>query len=132
MTHRYGNVTPPAIGHLNPMVALALELIRRGHGVVVFTVADGARKLAGLPLGVVTIGANAFPPGAVDAAFVTLGQLSGREGLRCSVDYFRREQAMFQAELPEAVGAASAVRPAAAGPAPWLPVCSGHSQAANG
>jgi UDP:flavonoid glycosyltransferase YjiC (YdhE family) len=34
----------------NPMLALALELTPRGHVVVVvmFTVADGARRLAGL------------------------------------------------------------------------------------
>jgi len=107
MTHRCGIVTPPAIGHLNPMVALAMELGRRGHGVVVFTVADGARKLAGPPLEVVTIGATAFPPGAVEEAYVTLGRLSGREGLRFSVEYFRREQAMLLEELPDAVRGAS-------------------------
>ena len=45
MPRRYGIVSPPAIGHLNPMVALGQELQRRGHGVVVFTVADGARRL---------------------------------------------------------------------------------------
>lgn len=66
MTQRYRIVAPPAIGHLNPMMALALELIRRGHGVVLFTVPDGARRLAGLPLEVVTIGADLFPPGSVD------------------------------------------------------------------
>jgi len=103
MTHRYGIVTPPAIGHLNPMVALALELKRRGHVVVVFTVADGARKLTGLPLEIVTIGSTVFPPGAVEEAYVTLGRLSGRAGLRFSVDYFRREQAMLHQELPDAV-----------------------------
>ena len=37
MPQRYGIVSPPAIGHLNPMVALGLELQRRGHGVVVST-----------------------------------------------------------------------------------------------
>jgi zeaxanthin glucosyltransferase len=103
MTKRYGIVTPPAIGHLNPMVALALELRRRGHGVVLFTVADGARKLSGLPLEVVTIGASTFPPGAVDEAYRTLGRLSGREGLRFSVNYFRSELAMLHEELPPAV-----------------------------
>ena len=107
MTQCYGIVTPPAIGHHNPMVALALELNRRGHGVVLFTVADGARKLKGLPLEVVTIGATPFPPGAVDEAYVTLGRLSGRKGLRFSVDYFRKEQAMLHAELPDAVRGAS-------------------------
>ena len=107
MPHRYGIVSPTAIGHLNAMAALALELQRRGHTVVVFTVADGAQKLAGLPLEVVTIGATEFPPGAVEEAYATLGRLSGREGLRFSVDYFRRELAMLHADLPEAVAGAA-------------------------
>ena len=107
MSLRYGIVTPPAIGHLNPMVALALELTRRGHAVVVFTVAEGARPLAGLPLEVVTIGADTFPPGSIEEAYATLGRLSGREGLRFSVAYFLREQAMLFAELPAAVRAAA-------------------------
>jgi len=94
MTHRYGLVAPPAIGHLNPMVALGIELQGRGHGVVLFTVA------------VVTLGASAFPPGAVDAAYASLGRLSGRQGLRFSVAYFRREQAMLHRELPAAIRAA--------------------------
>ncbi len=106
MTHRYGLVAPPAIGHLNPMVALGIELQGRGHGVVLFTVADGARRLAGGPLEVVTLGASAFPPGAVDAAYATLGRLSGLQGLRFSVTYFRREQAMLHGELPAALRAA--------------------------
>lgn len=106
MTHRYGLVAPPTIGHLNPMVALGMELQRRGHAVVVFTVADGARQLGGVPLEVVTIGAVSFPPGAVEEAYATLGRLSGREGLRFSVDYFRREQAMLLAELPQELPAA--------------------------
>jgi MGT family glycosyltransferase len=103
MTLRYGIVTPPAIGHLNPMVALGLELRRRGHGVVVFTPPDGARLLEGVGLEVKTIGADAFPPGAIDEAYATLGRLSGREGLRFSVAYFLREQAMLVAALPAAV-----------------------------
>ena len=106
MPQRYGIVAPPAIGHLNPMVALGLELQRRQHRVVVFTVADGARKLQGLPLEVVSLGATAFPPGAVEEAYAVLGRLSGGAGLRFSVDYFRREQAMLAAELPEAVAGA--------------------------
>lgn len=101
--HRCGIVAPPAIGHLNPMAALGLELQRRGHAVVVFTVADGARRLAGLPLEVVTIGADAFPPGSVDTAYRTLGRLSGLSGLRFSVDFFRREQAMLHDQLPAAL-----------------------------
>ena len=106
MTHCYGLVAPPAIGHLNPMVALGMELKRRGHAVVVFTVADGARKLARLPLEVVTIGSSPFPPGAVEEVYATLGRLSGREGLRYSVAFFRREQTMLLDELPQALTSA--------------------------
>jgi hypothetical protein len=46
-------------------------------------VADGARRLAGVPLEVVTPGASAFPPGAVDAAQPQpqpLGALAQPEG----------------------------------------------------
>ncbi|MCP9775925.1 glycosyltransferase [Cyanobium sp. WAJ14-Wanaka] len=103
MTHRYGLVSPPAIGHLNPMVALGMELQRRGHDVVVFTVADGARQLADIPLEVMTIGSTPFPPGAVEKAFATLGKLNGLEGLNFSVDFFGREQVMLLNELPQAL-----------------------------
>jgi MGT family glycosyltransferase len=106
MALRIGIVVPAAIGHLNPMVALALELIRRGHGVVLFTVADGARRLADLPLEVVPIGGEVFPPGSVDQAYASLGRLTGLTGLRFTIDYLRREQAMLHAELPVAVRAA--------------------------
>ena len=68
--------------------------------------ADGARKLAGLPLKVVTIGANIFPPGTVEDAYAKLGRLSGLSGLRFTVEYFRRELAMLHEELPAAVTAA--------------------------
>ena len=105
-TCRIGIVAPPAIGHLNPMVALALELLRRGHQVVLFTVADGARRLAGLPLELVIIGADAFPLGSVDRAYAELGRLSGLAGLRFSVAYFRRELAMLHDQLPAAMTAA--------------------------
>ena len=63
--------------------------------------------MAGLPLEVVTIGADTFPPGSIEEAYATLGRLSGREGLRFSVAYFLREQAMLFAELPAAVRAAA-------------------------
>jgi len=89
------------------MVALALELTRRGHAVVVFTVADGARRLAGLPLELVTIAAARFPPGSVDDAYAQLGRLSGLAGLRFTVSYFRQEQAMLHEQLPAALRAAN-------------------------
>jgi hypothetical protein len=115
MPHRYGIVSPPAIGHLVQMVALALELKRRGHAVVVFTVADGASKLAGLPLDVVTIGASAFPPDTVEEAYATtLGRPSGRDhDLQCLAGAALLHGMGAKARAPGPVGAArsSASRP---------------------
>ncbi|MEB3332248.1 MAG: nucleotide disphospho-sugar-binding domain-containing protein [Synechococcaceae cyanobacterium] len=99
-------MVPPAIGHLNPMVALALELRRRGHRCVLFCVADGLERLAGLPLELVSLGVTAFPAGSVRAIQAELGRRSGLGGLRWTVAYLRRELAMLLAELPEAVRAA--------------------------
>lgn len=104
--HSFGFVVPPAIGHLNPMVALALELRGRGHRCVLFTVADGAARLSGLPLEVVSLGADVFPEGRVRAIQDELGRLSGLAGLRWTVAYLRRELAMLLRELPAAVEAA--------------------------
>lgn len=105
-SYSLGFVVPPAIGHLNPMVSLALELRRRGHRCVLFSVVDGARRLDGLPLEVVCLGAAAFPAGSVAAIQAELGRRSGLSGLRWTVAYLRRELAMLLAELPGAVTAA--------------------------
>lgn len=43
----------------------------------------------------------------MEEAYAVLGRLSGGAGLRFSVDYCRREQAMLYAELPEALASAA-------------------------
>lgn len=44
MTH-FGIFCPGAIGHLNPMVSLGRELVRRGHRVTLFGVPDVRAKV---------------------------------------------------------------------------------------
>ena len=56
MTH-FGILCPPAIGHLNPMCALAKELQSRGHEVTLFQVPEMEKKIKTTGLEFQAIGA---------------------------------------------------------------------------
>jgi zeaxanthin glucosyltransferase len=100
---RFGIFCPSAIGHLNPMCAIALELQRRGHIVVLFGVPDALDKVSGLNLATVEIGTFDYPKGCVDSAYRTLGKLTGKPGLKFTIDFFKRETQMFFREAPQAI-----------------------------
>jgi MGT family glycosyltransferase len=104
---RFGFFCPPAIGHLNPMCALALELQRRGHIVILFGVSDAVAKLANLNLTIWEMGTMDYPKGSVDAAYRTLGKLTGKAGLEFTIDLFKRETQMLFREAPQAIRAAN-------------------------
>ncbi|MFM7425871.1 MAG: glycosyltransferase [Elainella sp.] len=106
MTTRFGIFCPPAIGHLNPICALALELQRRGHSVTLFGVPDALAKVEKLDLATCEIGALDYPRGSIDRAYKTLGELTGRAGLKFTIDFFKRETEMLFREAPEAIRAA--------------------------
>lgn len=103
MATRFGIFCPPAIGHLNPMCALALELQRRGHSVVLFGVPDALAKVGHLDLATYEIGGVDYPRGSIDLIFKTLGKLTGRAGLKFTIDFFRRETEMLFHEAPRAI-----------------------------
>ena len=100
---RFGLFCPPAVGHLNPMCALALELQRRGHIVVLFGVPDALAKVSSLNLTTLEIGTFDYPKGSIDSAYKTLGKLTGKAGLKFSIDFFRRETQMLFREAPQAI-----------------------------
>jgi len=100
---RFGLFCPPAIGHLNPMCALALELQRRGHIVILFGIPDALAKVSSLNLTTLEIGAFDYPIGSVDSAYKTLGKLTGKAGLKFSIDFFKRETQMLFREAPQAI-----------------------------
>ena len=77
------------------MCAIALELQRRGHIVVLFGVPDALDKVSGLNLATVEIGTFDYPKGSVDSAYRTLGKLTGKPGLKFTIDFFKRETQMF-------------------------------------
>ena len=100
---RFGIFCPSAVGHLNPMCAIALELQRRGHIVILFGVPDALDKVSGLNLATVEIGKFDYPKGSVDSAYRTLGKLTGKPGLKFTIDFFKRETQMFFREAPQAI-----------------------------
>ena len=100
---RFGLFCPPAVGHLNPMCALALELQRRGHIVILFGVPDALAKVSSLNLTTLEIGTFDYPKGSIDSAYKTLGKLTGKAGLKFSINFFRRETQMLFREAPQAI-----------------------------
>ena len=100
---RFGLFCPPAVGHLNPMCAIALELQRRGHMVILFGVPDALAKVSRLNLTTLEIGKFDYPKGSVDSAYRTLGKLTGKAGLKFTIDFFKRETQMLFREAPQAI-----------------------------
>jgi len=85
------------------MCAIALELQRRGHIVILFGVPDALAKVSSLNLATLEIGAFDYPIGSVDTAYKILGKLTGKAGLEFSINFFRRETQMLFREAPQAI-----------------------------
>jgi hypothetical protein len=58
-------------------------------------VPDALDKVSGLNLATVEIGTFDYPKGSVDSAYRTLGKLTGKPGLKFTIDFFKRETQMF-------------------------------------
>lgn len=105
MTH-FAIICPPAIGHLNPMCALGLELQRRNHQVTLFSIPDIRFKVINSGLNFKTIGETEFPLGTVERKYKQLGEMSGIPGTKFTFNWMQQETAMLLRELPEALKAA--------------------------
>ena len=99
----FGIFCPPAIGHLNPMCALGLEMRRRGHKVIFFGVPDTVAKIAHLDLTPFEIGAEEYPPGAIEKIYKKIGTLTGKAGLSYTINTLSEEMRMLFREAPEAI-----------------------------
>ncbi len=99
MVH-FAFIAPPLAGHCNPMTALAVELIGRGHRATFIHQAD-ARGLVGDPrIGFHAVGAATHPPGTLAAANARLGRLSGWFSLGRLVRDVARTTDMLCREAP--------------------------------
>lgn len=102
MSH-IGILCPGAIGHLNPMCNLGIELLRRGHKVTLFGVPEVEEKISQSNLEFYEIGASDFPPGSIEAIYTQLGQLTGLEGLKLTIQFFEKEASMLFRDAPGAI-----------------------------
>ena len=103
---RFGVITPPVPGHINPFVALGGELQRRGHEVVFFQMADVGPRVTHQGLGFQAIGQSDHPVGSLPESLRTLGTLSGLAALRFTIAAIGKTTEMICRDAPAAVKAA--------------------------
>ena len=101
-------VAPPFLGHLNPMLALAAALERRGHRATFLHMADAARLVEPRGLAFRPLGASSHPPGFLAEMTRGLGRLNGPFGVRRTVQRVAGITEMLCRELPAALRAIGA------------------------
>jgi zeaxanthin glucosyltransferase len=100
MTH-FGIICPTATGHLNPAIALAKELQRRGHQVTFFQVEDARHQVESAGLGFQVMGETEFPLGAMSKFLSHLGHLSGLAAIKYSIHWLQRSTEMILQAAPD-------------------------------
>ena len=90
-------------GHLNPFLAVARELQRRGHRVTVFQMVDLASSVRAEEVDFVPIGASDHPLGSLARSLDELGRLSGYAALRFTVQAIAKTTEMICQDAPQAV-----------------------------
>jgi len=91
------------LGHLNPFLALAHELQRRGHRATVFHMADLACSVHAEQVDFVPIGGGDHPVGSLPQSLAELGGLSGFAALRFTVRAVAKTTEMICRDAPQAV-----------------------------
>ena len=104
---KFGVFCFPGSGHLNPMVALAHCLQRRGHEVVIFGIADTEAGVRTAGIEFHRIGAEDYPPGTLKKLDEQLARLKGIAALRFTLERVRHSTSMILRDGPEAVRAAN-------------------------
>jgi zeaxanthin glucosyltransferase len=100
---RFGILSFPGTGHLHPLTTLGRELVRRGHQVTVFQVADVEPLIRAAGLGFHQIGAREFPLGSLRPLDQTLGRLQGMRALGFIFQRFCQNSAMVLRDAPNAI-----------------------------
>lgn len=100
---RLGVFCFPGTGHINPMTALAKTLMRRGHEVVIFGIADTEARVRAAGVEFVEIGAEDYPPGTLKKLDDHLGTLKGLATFKFTVERVKNTARMILRDGPEAV-----------------------------
>jgi zeaxanthin glucosyltransferase len=100
---RLGAFCFPGTGHLNPLTALARRLQQRGHTVVIFGIADVESRVRSAGVDFCLIGQDAYPLGTLEKLDRQLGEMTGLEAIRFTMDRVRNTARMVLRDGLEAV-----------------------------
>lgn len=98
---RIGCICPELSGHLNPTIAVAKELQRRGNDVSFIARADAESKVSAAGFEFISIGEREYPIGSVPEFEQRLGESSGRDVLGLVREEFAKLFRLQLEELPE-------------------------------
>ncbi len=85
-----GIICVPATGHLNTMTPLGYELKQRGHQVTLIGTLDAQKKTEAAGLFFIAYAEEDCPLGFTPASLVRMGELSGLDALRYSIELFQQ------------------------------------------
>lgn len=95
-------------GHLNPLRALGLTLVARGHKVTFIGQADARCYVAGGGIAYREVGERTHPPGSLEARIDRMGRLRGPIGMRGMIRDVARDTDMLAQKAPDALRAIGA------------------------
>jgi UDP:flavonoid glycosyltransferase YjiC (YdhE family) len=102
MTH-FGIYCPAATGHLNTMIPLGNELLRRGHRVTVFNLLDAKAKTLASGLEFQPLAEDEFPAGSIPESLTQLGKLSGLTAFRYSIKLITQVSDILLSQAPATI-----------------------------
>ncbi len=102
MTH-FAFVAPPFLGHVNPMLALARELVRRGHRATFLHMADAAPLVRGTGIPFRPVGQGTHPPGTLAGIRHRMATIRGLWGLAGIIRDVASTTDMLCRDLPSAL-----------------------------
>ncbi len=102
MTH-FGIICPAESGHLNTMLPLAQELLRRGNRITFIGLQDAQEKTIAAGLEFRVIGEDIFPKGRLKERLAELGKLSGLAALKYTLQIFKDDATVILRDAPEIV-----------------------------